>query len=133
MKDGRTRKLANTTTQGRDGFLTTHRATLVIASGPHGGSEVALAKERITLGRGAGVDVVFDDASISSQHAALELIGSGFRIRDLGSTNGVRVNGSPALSAELKHGDRIQIGALALRYVVETRAAQPPTHDLDED
>jgi pSer/pThr/pTyr-binding forkhead associated (FHA) protein len=134
MKDGRTRKLAAHEAGGRKpGFLTTHSAAIVFASGPMGGSEVALDKDRVTLGRGADADVVLDDASVSNQHAVLELAGAGFRIRDLGSTNGVRVNGGRVAASELKHGDRIEIGSLSFRYRLEARKASPPTHHLDEE
>ena len=133
MQDGRTRKLAQHETGRKAGFLVTHSAAIVFASGPFGGTEVLLEKDRIILGRGAGVDVVLDDASVSNQHAALELAGEGFRIRDLGSTNGIRVNGAKVPAAELKHGDRLEIGSLAFRYVVEARTASAPTHHLDED
>ena len=133
MKDGRTRRLAVHEGGGRNGFLATHNAAIVFASGPLGGSEVALEKERLTIGRGAGVDVALDDESVSSQHAALELAGSGFRIRDLGSTNGVKVNGCPVISWDLKHGDRLQIGSLSFQYRVEARKKSAPVHHIDED
>jgi pSer/pThr/pTyr-binding forkhead associated (FHA) protein len=129
MKDGRTRKVA-TQAGGGKGFLDTHSATIVFASGPMAGSEFALDQERVTLGRGTGADVVIQDASISHLHAALELGAKGFRLRDLGSTNGVTVNGAKVELAELKHGDRFQLGAVTFRYVVESRAAAPPTHEL---
>jgi pSer/pThr/pTyr-binding forkhead associated (FHA) protein len=133
MKDGRTRKLAVHEGARRGGFLATHNAAIVFASGPLGGTEVALEKDRLTVGRGDGVDVMLDDESVSSQHAALEVSGGGFRIRDLGSTNGVRVNGCPIVSWDLKHGDRLQIGSLSFRYRVEARKQSPPVHHVDED
>jgi len=133
MKDGRTRKLAQHERGRKAGFLVTHSAVIVFASGPLGGSEIPLEQERITLGRGAGVDLVLDDASVSNRHAALELAESGFRIRDLGSTNGVRVNGSRVAASDLKHGDRLEIGSVSFRYRVEARKASPPTHHLDEE
>jgi pSer/pThr/pTyr-binding forkhead associated (FHA) protein len=133
MKDGRTRRLAVHEEGRRGGFLATHNAAIVFASGPLGGSEVALEKERLTLGRGDGVDVMLDDESVSSQHAALEVAGGGFRIRDLGSTNGVRVNGCPVMSWDLKHGDRLQIGSISFRYRVEARKQSAPVHHIDED
>ncbi len=133
MKDGRTRRLARHEGGRRADFLATHSAAIVFASGPLGGSEVALEKDRLTVGRGTGVDVSLDDESVSNQHAALELAGSGFRIRDLGSTNGVRVNGCPVVAWDLKHGDRLQIGSLLFRYRVEARKAHPPIHHIDED
>ena len=131
MKDGRTRKVAtHSAREGKDGFLATHAASIMIASGPLAGSEVELEKSRVTLGRGASSDVVLDHASISSEHAALELFDGGYRLRDLGSTNGMRVNGAAVSVADLKHGDRFELGALAFRYVVEERENVPPTHVL---
>ena len=133
MKDGMTRRLGRHEGGRKASFLATHSAAIVFASGPLGGSEVALEKDRLTLGRGSGVDVMLDDESVSSQHAALELAGSGFRIRDLGSTNGVRVNGCPIVAWDLKHGDRLEIGAIAFRYRVEARKKSAPVHHIDED
>ena len=91
----------------------------------------ALEKPRVTIGRGKDSEVVVDDASISHQHAALELGSGGYRIRDLGSTNGVVVNGARMALAELKHGDRIALGQIELRYVVEARKSAPKTHSIE--
>ena len=132
MKDGRTRQVPVSRSERRDGYLATHSVSLVFASGPLAGSEVSLEKPRVTIGRGKDSEVVIDDASISHQHAALELGSGGYRIRDLGSTNGVHVNGARMALAELKHGDTIALGQIELRYVVEARAAAPKTHTLDE-
>src|SRR5215468_1643199 len=104
MKDGRTRQIGVSQAERRDGYLARH--------------EVALEKPRLTLGRGPGCDVKLDDASISHQHAALELGSNGYRVRDLGSTNGVLVNGARMALAELKHGDKLKFGEIELRYVV---------------
>jgi pSer/pThr/pTyr-binding forkhead associated (FHA) protein len=106
--------------------------SLVFASGPLAGSEISLEKPRVTIGRAKTAEVVVDDASISHQHAALELGSNGYRIRDLGSTNGVQVNGARMALAELKHGDRFALGQIELRYVVEDRAPAPKTHSVDE-
>jgi len=131
MKDGRTRRVATrSASEGEGGFLADHEASIVIASGPMAGSEVLLEKTRVTLGRSAGADVVLDHSSISSEHAALELCEDGYRLRDLGSTNGVFVNGAQVSAADLKHGDRFELGALAFRYVVAERENVPPTHVL---
>lgn len=132
MKDGRTRQVGVPQGERRDGFLARHSVTLVFASGPLAGSEVALQRPRVTVGRGDGCDVRIDDASISHQHAALELGTHGYRVRDLGSTNGVRVNGARTALGELKHGDALALGEVELRYVVEARAAAPKTHAVDE-
>jgi pSer/pThr/pTyr-binding forkhead associated (FHA) protein len=133
MKDGQTRRVQTRTPVRGQGFLAGHTVTIVLASGPHAGNEVALDKERMTLGRGADADVVLQDPSVSSQHAALELTERGYRLVDLGSTNGIKVNNCKAAVAELKHGDRFELGSVAFRYVVETRrGGAPPTHHVDE-
>jgi pSer/pThr/pTyr-binding forkhead associated (FHA) protein len=133
MKDGRTRQVPVSRAERRDGYLATHSASLVFASGPLGGSESALEKPRVTLGRGKDCDVVVDDPSISHHHAAFELGKNGYRVRDLGSTNGFVVNGARLALAELKHGDALVLGQIELRYVVETRASEPKTHAVDGD
>jgi pSer/pThr/pTyr-binding forkhead associated (FHA) protein len=131
MKDGLTRKVATTRSE-RGGFLAKHSVSIVVASGPLSGSEVELESERVTVGRGDGADVVIEHDSVSHEHAAFELFDGGFRVRDLGSTNGVRVNGAKVGVADLKHGDRIELGSLALRYVVEKREAAPKTHRVSD-
>jgi pSer/pThr/pTyr-binding forkhead associated (FHA) protein len=133
MKDGRTRQVGVSRSERRDGYLATHSVSLVFASGPLAGSEVALEKPRITIGRSKDSEVAIDDPSISHQHAALELGSGGYRIRDLGSTNGVVVNGARMALAELKHGDRITLGQAELRYVVAARSAAPKTHVVDAE
>ncbi len=130
MQDGRTRRVPQAPKQPRDSFLDRHVVSIVYAMGPLAGSEVFLERERLTLGRDAKVDLVLDDASVSHQHAALELGPRGFRIRDLGSTNGIRLNGARVSSADLKHGDRFALGSVEFCYVVEPRKPEPPTHSV---
>ena len=69
--------------------------------------------------------------SMSREHATFELVEDCFRVRDLGSTNGLRVNGHPTLVCELKHGDKVEIGELSLQYLQESRDAAP-TYDLSD-
>ena len=105
-------------------FLAQHRATISIISGPAVGSEYTrgeyvLEWDSVSLGRGPGVDFAIDDPCMSRKHAMLELGGNGFQIRDLGSTNGILVNGSPVQITELKHGDRFELGEHTFEYSVE--------------
>jgi len=48
----------------------------------------------------------------------------------MGSTNGIAVNGSRVDAADLKHGDRIEIGSHVLQFVLES-TERVPTYDLD--
>jgi len=134
MRDGLTRKLA--TPLRRDGFeafLGEFRATIVVVEGRASGMEYEVEETRTTLGRGPGVDLAFEDASMSKTHAELEWSVGRFRLRDLGSTNGVRVNGAAVQVCDLKHGDRFQLGEHVFRIVLEQREREPRTYVLPDD
>ena len=118
MHDGKTRRVARGDAALIRDWLAHYRASLVLLSGPAAGTEYELQASRVLVGRGAAAAIRLDDLSVSSEHAALELHSAGFSIRDLASTNGVRVNGAEALSCELKHGDRVEIGAVEFQYAV---------------
>ncbi len=129
MRDGATRKMVRQG-GGSNGFAERHRATLVVIAGGAEGTEVELEGERMVLGRGPSVDFAVDDAAVSQQHLALELTPEGYRARDLKTTNGTRVNGAAIVCADLKHGDRIELGECAFQYVVELRESGPRAYEV---
>ena len=133
MRDGLTRKLA--VGEGDEGFtrfLAGARACLVVLEGGVAGAEHEIVRPRTSLGRGPGVDLAFQDAAMSKEHACLEWAGGGLRLRDLGSMNGVRVNGAPVQVAELKHGDRFQLGEHVFQLVLEQRRREPRAYVLPD-
>jgi len=133
MRDGQTMKLTRRGDHvAAAGFLEAHEVSLVTLSGATAGNEYALDQAPMTLGRGPGVDLAFDDAAMSQRHAAFELCSEGFRIRDLGSTNGVRVNGAATQAADLKHGDRLAIGQHEFQVVVAARKRAPRAWVVDD-
>jgi predicted component of type VI protein secretion system len=75
-----------------------------------------LVDEAITIGRGADNTIVVNDPSISTHHAQLLLEGDTYRLKDLDSTNGTRVNGKPVTETVLRLEDRIRFGAAEARY-----------------
>lgn len=86
------------------------------ARAPAPGTRIPLDRERITLGRSAASEVRLSSPRISKRHCRLAATPAGFRLVDLGSTNGCRVNGRPAFDTPLKPGDRIEIGPFKLRF-----------------
>ncbi len=131
--DGETRKIARQQDQTScEEFLRRFQTVLVMVSGPAEGSEFSLDKHEIILGRGPGVDLTFDDTAMSRAHAAFELTQGGFRVRDMASTNGIYLNGTRIQAAELKHGDRIDMGEHCFQYVVEEREATTNTYLLPD-
>ena len=121
MRDGCTRRVqADRDTKQ---FLEHNQVSLTVLIGPAAGSEWVLDQRRILIGRSRSAGVRIDDSSVSHEHASIELASSGFAIRDLASTNGVRVNGATVEASDLKHGDRIEVGGCELQYVVQPREA----------
>lgn len=83
------------------------------------GKRVVLSGDAVTLGRSRECDAVVDDANISRRHAELRPHGDDWTIHDLGSTNGVKVNGRRVREATLSHGDRVTLGVTDLTYELE--------------
>src|SRR5437764_15112576 len=75
-----------------------------------------LVDEAITIGRGPDNTIVVNDPSISTHHAQLLLEGDTYRLKDLDSTNGTRLNGKPVTETVLRFDDRIRFGAAETRY-----------------
>jgi len=73
--------------------------------------------ERVKIGRSPDNDLVLAHARVSRHHAVIERRGRGWRVRDLGSSNGTRLNGEDAIDRDLRHGDRIQLHQLVLTFV----------------
>ncbi len=135
MRDGRTREIP---TEGGENspfaeFLTRFQPSVVILSGSAKGTEFTVDHERVTIGRGPGVDLAFADDSMSREHAALEFTREGFCLRDLESTNGTLLNGGALRVGEIKHGDKFQLGDLQFQFVVEERERRPQAYEIPED
>ncbi|HZO28619.1 MAG TPA: FHA domain-containing protein, partial [Chloroflexota bacterium] len=73
-------------------------------------------QDSITIGRDERNDLVLDDPRVSRRHALLRRLGTTFQIEDLGSTNGIFVNGQRVERTTLADGDQIQIGGQVLRF-----------------
>jgi pSer/pThr/pTyr-binding forkhead associated (FHA) protein len=89
------------------------------------GTAHELTEELITIGRAPDNAIVIDDPSVSSRHAQLELSGETYRLKDLESTNGTRVNGIPVTETVLRFDDRIRFGGVEARFEPDTRGSQP--------
>lgn len=74
-----------------------------------------------TIGRSRECDIVLGDSNVSRRHARIALgQDGGWVVEDLGSTNGVQVNGARVTgSAPLHAGDRLDIGTVSARFEVE--------------
>src|SRR5262245_3259356 len=84
---------------------------------PRGVKRVKLESNPITVGREAGNVLVLEDERASRHHCVIEPVDSGFRVRDLNSRNGTKVNNMPVSEEVLDNGDVVRIGSTELRYI----------------
>src|SRR5438552_6993866 len=80
------------------------------------GATYELVEQVITVGRAPDNTIHIDDPSASARHAELRAAGKAYQLRDLGSTNGTRVNGSATIEIISHSGDRIRFGAVDARF-----------------
>jgi pSer/pThr/pTyr-binding forkhead associated (FHA) protein len=75
------------------------------------GREIVVNLPRLVVGRSSSCDVQLDSASVSRQHAVISVTEPGLCIEDLGSRNGVFVNGVLiGRRFVLQPGDRVRVG-----------------------
>ena len=76
---------------------------------------VKVSRVSVRIGRDQDNDLILADGSVSKIHASLSLRGRDWSVEDLGSTNGVMVNGGYVETAVLNHGDVVQLGRVRFR------------------
>lgn len=111
--------LAPTQTQTQTQTLVTHaeitaRAALILATG----QRIDIAEDIVKIGRHQSCTIVFADSNVSRVHAQLQRSSTGWLVVDLGSTNGVKVNGTKiSKEKSLTDGDELTFGTSTARFV----------------
>jgi pSer/pThr/pTyr-binding forkhead associated (FHA) protein len=85
------------------------------------GKRMVIPASGAVIGRSRDADIVLSDPNVSRRHAEIRPAGRGrWTVNDMGSTNGVKVNGT-LISGDhpLRAGDRIALGTADMRFVVE--------------
>lgn len=90
---------------------------LVVVEGPMKGVAFDLDGDRLVIGRTDDNEIVLNHRSISRHHACIVRAGDRWKIIDMQSANGLRVNGEEVSEAPLVLGSRIELGHIHLRVV----------------
>ena len=85
-------------------------ARLEFILGPMANQTLSLNEEVTTIGSVAGNTVVLADPAVSRKHAGIRKVNGVYELADLGSTNGVYVNGHKVPKKTLEPGDIIRVG-----------------------
>src|SRR4051812_191240 len=93
-------------------------ARLKILQGPDYGSVYVLTGPRAAVGRGEDCDAMLTDLKASRRHAEFIFVqGLGWKVKDLGSSNGILHNGTNTREAMLKSSDTIGLGETTLEFL----------------
>jgi pSer/pThr/pTyr-binding forkhead associated (FHA) protein len=103
------------TNQG-GGSLDSSSNTLTFTAGPRNGETVDVGSQTLTIGRSPDNDIVIDDPTVSRHHARVTLADGTYRIEDLGSNSGTKVDGSNVESDSLRPGASIKLGNTEFQF-----------------
>jgi predicted component of type VI protein secretion system len=84
------------------------------------GPNILVDKPILLLGRHPECDILIDSRKISRRHCCIAQVDDFLVVRDLGSTNGIRINGVKVLEGKLKASDELTIGNSRYRVRYET-------------
>jgi hypothetical protein len=84
------------------------------------GTRHEVKQRRVVLGRSRDCDIQLADANVSRRHAELRQEGASYWIVDLGSTNGMEVNGKRVKRAKLSDGDTVTLGSTDVLFSRES-------------
>ena len=74
-----------------------------------GGDPIPLKRSPLVVGRRDRCDIVLPFGNVSGQHCELELRDGYWHVRDLGSSNGIRVDGQKCMESALPPGTKLRI------------------------
>src|SRR6266478_463169 len=89
------------------------------------GPSILLDKPILLLGRDLECDIRLDSRKISRRHCCIAQVDDHLVVRDLGSTNGIRINGIRVLEGSLKVGDELTIGNFRYQIQWDTHGGGP--------
>ena len=93
-------------------------ARMTIMDGKDEGKSIEITREETFAGRSLDNDFVISDISVSRKHFKIKREGDHYLAQDMGSGNGIRVNGAKTASATLYHNDVIVAGARQIKFEI---------------
>lgn len=78
-----------------------------------------IIKDLITIGRNSDSDIIFNDNTVSRNHAQIVKTDEGYFINDLGSFNGTKLNERSIQSALLRNDDQIKVGLNKITFLTQ--------------
>jgi predicted component of type VI protein secretion system len=89
------------------------------------GPSILLDKPILLLGRHPECDIQIDSRKISRRHCCIAQVSDYLVVRDLGSTNGIRINGVRVIEGRLAPGDELTLGNSRYKVAWDAAVASP--------
>lgn len=93
------------------------------------GLTIVCNRPDMIVGRHSNCDIRLPHPDVSRRHCQFSYLGGIWKLRDLGSLNGVFVNGRRVRQIELRPGDRVRIGG----FTFEVECPPPPKREVPQD
>jgi pSer/pThr/pTyr-binding forkhead associated (FHA) protein len=90
---------------------------IVVLEGKANTKAVHLVQFPIRIGRDQANELILDDVNVSRFHAEIRRVNGMIKAVDLGSTNGIKVNGQAVVEQDLSANDVVQIGDCLLEFL----------------
>jgi hypothetical protein len=104
---------------------------IMLKTGSRAGTSLSFTGEQVTVGRAPECDLILDDEGVSRQHCEMRLHSGQWWLRDLGTTNGTRLDGQRVEAAALSAQSVIEVGHA--RFVVTPRHQEVDGGNTFED
>jgi predicted component of type VI protein secretion system len=91
------------------------------------GPNILLDKPILLLGRHHECDIQLNSRKVSRRHCCIAQVSDYLVVRDLSSTNGIRINGKKVNEGQLKPGDELTVGNFSYRIRWPGHPLQPPS------
>ena len=94
-----------------------------------GGDPIPLLKTKLLIGRRDGCDIALRFPNVSSHHCELEFLHGYWHVRDLASSNGIKVNGTRVDSKYLMPGDELAVAKHPYKISYAPTSDKPPPEE----
>src|SRR5262245_61072457 len=98
-----------------------------------GGDPVPLLKTKLLVGRRDSCDIALRFPNVSSRHCELELLDGYWMVRDLGSSNGTKVNGVRVRTKWVLPGDELAVARHRYKIEYNVSPETPPPPPLEDE
>ena len=104
---------------------------VTVQRGPDKGREARAQRADLIVGTSESCDLRLTDTTVSRSHCSIEARPEGFLLRDLGSTNGIRIGGVRIVEGFIEGGAEIEVGETRLRVLPIAQALEIPLYPGD--